>query len=441
MIATLGFLFRTVFFIAVLAAVFSLGGNIEINAYGYDIRMSLGLFVLFAVVAAYVLSLCFRAVRKIIKTPDAIRHYNDKRHYHTGMRSLTYGLSAVAAGDVPAATHYTNKARRLLSDDYGLVALLSGLTARLKGDEVEAEKSFQSLLTRHETAFLGIRGLLQTAMERNDIRYARVLARQAYAMNPKQAWVIRTLYDLELRMKDFDAVMPVLRQGIRTKALDKERAFKDEAAIALYRHDASTAHKLSPQWLPAILAVLPTLPPRKARKIIENTWKKTPHPALLEHWVTLAPKKAEGDALKIMAWIEKLYLSNPDDASGNLYVAEAAISYQQEKQARRFLNKALELKPTIRVYQLLARIAESESHDYKQAQAWMELAPTATHDKTWVCTKSGRLYHEWRAYADNDRYFNTVEWAYPDAIRIHNIAENAGNTPFFLTDNQNVVTA
>lgn len=438
MLSTLGFLFKTVFFIAVLAVIWSLGGNIEINAYGYDIKMRLGLFVIAAIILFYALSLLVRAVAKIVATPKAIQKYSDKRHYHSGMRSLTYGLSAVAAGDIRAATHYTNKARHLLSDDYGLVALLSGLTARLKGDEIQAEKSFKSLLNRNETAFLGIRGLLQTAMERNDIRYARVLARQAYAMNPKQPWVIRTLYYLELRMKDFDAVLPVLRQAIRTQTFGKEQALRDEAAIALYRNDAVTAHKLSPQWLPAILAVLPNLPPRKARKIIENTWKKTPHPALLDHWITLASQKSGDNAPKIMGWIEKLYLLNPDNASCNLYVAEAAISFHQEKQARRFLNKALELKPTIRVYQLLARIAESDGHDYKQAQAWMELAPTAAHDKTWVCTKSGRLYHEWRAYADNDRYFNTVEWAYPDAIRIHNIAEKSANTPFFLTEAQQV---
>jgi len=435
MFSTLGFLFKTVLFVAVLAIIGSLGGYIAIHAYGYDIQVHLGLFVIVALILFYTASLFIRIGEKIAAVPKAIRQYSEKRDRHSGMRSLTYGLSAVAAGDIRAATHYTKKANRLLSDDYGLVALLSGLTARLKGNEPQAEESFKSLLDRNETAFLGIRGLLQIAMERGDICYARTLAQQAYAINRKQPWVIRTLYDLELRMKDFDAALPVLRQAVRTKTLDREQALKDEAAIALYRNDIVTAYKLSPQYLPAILAILPNLPTRKARKLIEKTWRKTPHPILLEQWISLAPKKSGyNKALKIMRWIEKLYMLNPDDASCNLYVAECAINYHQEKQARRFLNKALELKPTIRVYQLLARVAESDGHDHKQARSWMELVPTAAHDKTWICTKSGRLYHEWGTYADNDRYFNTIEWAYPDDIRTHNTGSAPSNTSFFLTD-------
>lgn len=438
MLATLWFLIKTTFLVGVFALLASLGGDIVINAYGYEIRMALGFFVLAAVIVVYLLSLLFRALRKIAATPKALQHYSDKKAYKKGMQSLTYGLSAVAAGDVRAAGHYTNKAQHLLNDDYGLVALLAGLTARLKGDERAAEKAFQSLLTRDETAFLGIRGLLQTALERNDIRYARVLARQAYAMNPRQSWIIHTLYDLELRHRDFTAAMPLLRQGVRTGTFTREAALTDEAAVALEKGEAAKAHKLSPQWLPAILAVLPQWirdgQRRKAVRLIEKTWKSTPHPALLEHWIALAPKKAAGDAQKTMAWVEKLHAVNPDSAAANLYIAETAIRYNLNNQAGRFLDKALNIKPTMRVYQLLARLAESRSHDYKQAQGWMELTPTAAHDMTWVCMKSGRIYDQWQAFTgDDNAYFNAVEWAYPDAARDRAVMRR-DPAPFFLTD-------
>lgn len=436
MLSTFWFLIKTVAIISALAFIWAFGGDININAYGYDIRMELGAFIILSAVVFYILSLIFRALRKVAATPQTLQEYSHKRNYKTGMQSLTYGLSAVAAGDLRAATHYTNKANRLLADDYGLVALLSGLTARLKGDERQAEKSFKALLNRDETAFLGIRGLLQTALDRQDIRYARVLARQAHTMNPKQPWVIKTLYDLEIRMKDFDAAKPLLKQGVKTKTFTREQAAKDEAAILLHQGQKDRAYKMAPLWLPAILAILPEQSPRIAKKLIEIAWKEKPHPALLDHWITLAPKKSEDNIQKTMAWIEKLYAFNPDNASANLYVAEAAIAFHLNKQSKRFLDKALQIKPTIRVYQLLARIAENESHDYKQAQSWMELAPSAAHDMTWVCTKSGRLYDQWQAFSDNDTYFNAIEWTYPDQVRVHALADQSDVSPFFLTESK-----
>lgn len=429
MFATFWFLIKTVFIISVFAWLLMAGGLVTVDAFDYRVTTTFGLFVVILMAGIYILSFIGRVVRAVFTAPKTIGHMYERRSFKTGMQSLTYGLSAVAAGDIKAATYYTNKATRLLKDDYGLVALLSGLTARLKGDEKQAETAFKTLLNRDETSFLGLRGLLQTALDRGDYRYARVLARQAYTTNPTQAWIVTTLYDLEIRHKDFDAALPLLKQAVKCGAIDRETACTEEAAIALARGDVAKAYKASPTYLPVVIAILKEWPAagkrRKSMSLIKRAWMETPHPALMEYWMGLAPKKAQDKPHHLLAWGEDLRLINPDDVSSNLYMADIALRYDFTAQARRCLEKAIQIKPTMRAYQLMARIDVNGG--------WNDLMPSAAHDKAWICTETGRIFDQWQPFSGQG-HFNTVSWNYPDDINRGNLGNDAAQGAFFITD-------
>lgn len=414
-------------YIGAFMALMMVGGHVAIDAFGYGISTSLGVFIIFLLVSLYVGSLVIRAIRAILFTPKTISNAMAKRHHRTGMQSLTYGLSAVAAGDVKAAVYYTKKAQKLLKDDYGLVALLSGLTARLKGDEKQAEKSFKTLLNKDETAFLGIRGLLQTALERGDDRYARVLARQAYNTNPNQPWILKTLYELELKYKNFDEALRLLDKAQKTRLLNKDEAARDRAAIYLETGEVVKAYKSAPQFLPAILAILKIWASegrrRKCLNLIKKTWAVSPHPDLLDIWISL---KKQDNAQRILAWVEELQRTNTDDASSNLYTAEIALRFHLNAQAKRFLEMAIDDKPTMRAYQLMARIDPAEN-------IWQDLIAKGAQDKTWVCNKTGQIFDQWHAFNGSGQ-FNTIRWMYPEGRTIKN--KGAEMQPFFLTDIQ-----
>ena len=432
MIATLWFLIKSIILVAAFAWLWGLDGLVDIDAFGIQVQTSFGIFAIILIFMFYCIAFIGRVIMAIVNAPRSLSKGYGRYSHKIGMQSLTYGLSAVAAGDAKAAGYYTKKAVRFLKDDYGLVSLLSGLTARLKGDERAAEKAFNALLKRDETSFLGIRGLLQTAIDKGDYRYARVLARKAYAQNPKQSWIIKTLYDLELRHRDVNAALPLLHRGARTGAFDQRQAKQDEAAIALFNDDLKTAYKLAPTYLPVALEMVKHYMAhdknRRARNLIKDAWTQNPHPQLLDHWMGLAPAKVKENALRMMSHVEDLHRTNMDDASCNLYVANIALRYDFTAQAKRFLEMAIHEKPTMRAYQLMEKI--------EPMAGWQDLIPTAAQDKTWVCCLTGKVFDQWQAF-DNENHFNTIMWNYPDIIRHHSIKTlETTATPFFITDNK-----
>jgi HemY protein len=409
MISTFWFLIKAGFFVAAFMALISMGGHVSINFENYAMQSTLGLFLIVLVVLFYGLSIGFRTVRFIAGTPKNIASYNEKKAHKKGLQSLAYGLSAVAAGDVRMAQYYSKRASKFLTQDFGLSDFLNGLTARLSGDEKGAVKSFQTLGDHKETSFLGLKGLMNTAMDKGDMRYARVLAEKSYAENPKQLWVLKALYDLNCREELFEDALLILP---KLKKLDDCDYRDDEAILNLVIGDAVRAYKLNPQSLPVGLAYLKDLTEiRKRRKsvsVIKKLWRICPHPKLVDYWIKHAQKKTTDNRQAMVAWIEDLYHENTDDASSALYIGEAILRLDQKEQASRFLRGAIQLKPTIRTYQLM--------HKIDPLGGWMENLITASQDKAWICACSGKIMVDWTALG-SDGHFNTIVWDYPDAKR------------------------
>lgn len=390
----------------------SIGGYVVVAIGSYNLTTSLGVFIILLVAVFYCLSLIFRTLSFVKNTPKSIAVYNNKKSHTKGLQALAYGLSAVAAGDIKSAKYYTKRATKFMTDDFGLSALLSGLTARLSGDEKQASKSFQSLLKHRETSYLGLRGLMQVAIEKGDIRYANVLANKAYDQNPKQPWVIQTLYDLKIRSRDYIGALELLPKLVKTSSLAKSKLKKQEAILRFKNNEIIRSYKLYPSSLPIALGMLKDLSVnnkrRKSLNIIKKIWGDTPHPKLLDYWIKYAPKKTHDNRLALIAWMEALHQVNSKSASGSLYIGEAILNLGQGEQAARFLKQAIKANPTSRAYQLMHRI--------DVMGGWMDNVPTATSDKTWICTKTGKIFDKWHAVNDAGD-FNSIKWAYPNKVR------------------------
>jgi hypothetical protein len=200
----------------------------------------------------------------------------------------------------------------------------------------------------------------------------------------------------------------------------------------LFNDDLKTAYKVAPTYLPVAMEMVKHYMAhgknRRAKNLIIDTWKINPHPTLLDHWMGFATKKIQENPLRMMAHVEELHTTNKDDVSCNLYIAGIALRYDFTAQAKRFLELAINQRPTMRAYQLMDKI--------EPMAGWADLIPTAAQDKTWVCRLSGKIFGGWQAF-DNENHFNTIEWNYPDAVRNQSIeAFEIAPSPFFITDKQ-----
>lgn len=431
---------RTLWFLIKLAAVAALGvwlvmqpGETHLAWMGYEVAAQTGLVIYAAILFALLFAWIYQGWVAIKRAPQAIVRHLDARSQDQALQAVSYGLSAIAAGDAHAATKHAERARKLIRNDHGLVPLLAGMTARLKGDPLAAEAAFKELLNTKETAFIGVRGLLQLALDRRQPDQALVLARQAHRMHPKQGWILKTLYALELRQRNWPEAQDILNRLTKTKSMTTSRAADDRAAMLLARAIEAAgrgqadqsyfltreAYGAAPNFLPAALAYIPFLirrdEKRAAMRIIEKSWKVHPHPDLQEAWVKCAPEGTNTPA-KIYGWLERLAAFNQDHDLSHLMMAEAAIAQNLTGEARNHVDAAMGIRKSQKSMRLLATLEDKSGHHHA-AELARESAHTAAPDRVWVCRESGRIYAAWMPFAPPHNSFNTIVWEDPTALR------------------------
>lgn len=414
MLATFWFLIKLCLFIGLFALLLGLGGHVTVSVAAYKVSTTLGLFLVVLLGFMWIVSLVFRAVHFIQTAPQAISRHREIKAHRKGLQALAQGMSAIAAGDVKAARQATRRVIRYLHrEDYGLSDLMSALTARLQGDEVQMRRSYHAMMLHKETSFLGLKGLLQSAMEKKDYRYAAILAEKAYQKHSDNDWIVSVLFDLRVLTGEYGAAERLLDKAAKAKGLTPWVAESHKAALLYEEGETSRAYKVDPYFLPAVLGMLADWTAqgknRKAKKVIKKVWAQQPHPALMDYWVRCAPKKALDNLQAMATWVEELQRENPEDEASSLYAGEALYHMGQKDPAKRFIKQAIRQKPTVSAVRLMAQI---EGADY-----WNTQMQNALHDKAWVCSVTGQVHSQWQIVTD-DGHVNCLVWAYPDSITV-----------------------
>ncbi len=428
------------FWFAVKIALFALAalwvaqrpGTVQIEWLEYNIQAHVGLVLLALLVAVILILFLHRAVFAVARLPQVYRHKQALKNKDKTYRTIVQGLSAVAAGDADKATAQADKARALNPDDKGLSLLLEAQAARLRGEEDVARACFQKLLDHKDTAFLGLRGLLVNALESGNTGRALVLGQKALAMHPRQEWVIRLVYDLEVQERQWESAERTLRKARLAGIIDEDKAHKDRLAMLIGHGDDlldqgqsgkalalyKKAHKLDPAFVPAAqrlaARLIETRKNRAARTVIERSWKQSPHPDLAALWEQLTPAGKRSEISTRVRWAEKLVAITPDSAEAQLAAAQAALDADLWGEARQYLNMAEQIAPSARLYRLYARL-EERAGDPDEAHRWLAKAADAPADKVWTCRESGQVYERWLPVAPPHGSFNTVIWDVPRA--------------------------
>lgn len=376
--------------------------------------------------------LLYRLWRGVVSAPGLWKRYRREKSLLHGYDNITGGLVALAAGDIKNAEHYAKKARNSLPENAeGLILLLEAQSARLQGQEEIVIETYKKLATRKDTALLGVRGLMASSIEHGDEKAALTLARQALETAPKQTALLLECYRLETRTGAWDMAAATLKKIEKKKLKNKTEILSDRAAILTARADIEAAEEndtSSVKYLKKALRADPTFLPAAIRlaqyytdhnkrsaavKLIEKTWKIVPHPQLAHLWQVLAPANKPKDMGIRLRWVEKLSHINEHSVEAHLAIADTAMNDCLWGEARKALITAEDLRPTTRLYQLLAQLEEKEHHDPIRAREWLEKAPTANGDKIWYCSETGRTYSDWMPRANPHKNFNTITWGIP----------------------------
>lgn len=411
-------------------------GSVDIQWRGYLIETTPGVLMFVALGLSAVVMLVTSLVRFVFSLPERWRRFRRDVSRDDGYRALTQGLVAVAAGDAKRAEKMMLRAQAVLPDQ-PLTRLLVAQTALLQGNHAAAQRAFAALVDDPEGAFFGVRGLIADSLSRRDYLAARDHLRTADRLQPKRPWIVRSLFDMEARTRDWLAAERTLRRAQRSGAMDVASIKQARQVVWVAQaldiaankklpantrqserlRFAEAAYRLNVDFTPAALALadaqLAAGKTNAARKLIRRAWERHPHPQLLLRWQALLPAtkikrdKIYGEAEAAYHWVGELTALRPEHIESQHALGLAALAARHWREARPLLKAAGD-------YRALAELERQETGDESAARAWLEMAAEAPAAAAWCCDVCGHRDDIWQPLCPQCDSFNSLSWRVPD---------------------------
>jgi len=446
-------LWRTVFFLLQVAIVLAIAillaqypGTISMLWFKHQIDMPVGLAVGIVIILVLALLGLLRLWHFLRRTPRELAAARSNSRKAKGYRALTRGLTAAAAGDATEARKQARIAHDYLKEP-ALTLLLAAQAAQLNGEDAAAERYFAALTKEPESALLGLRGLITSALKRGDEPTALHYVEQAVTIAPQAAWAAETAHRLQMKAGAYDAADRSLNVWMRGGGISVKAAQRRRAALltekarqflvpengdqpGLDLADATQAAreglKLAPDFVPARLVLAQLLirqnKGREAAKLIEQAWDTSPHILLAR---VFARAEAHESPLDRARRMERLARQNPDHPDSHRATAEADLAAQLWGEARRHLERlnALEQAAGGTVHQstarLWAQLEEGERSNMAAARDWLERAASLPADPLWICGEcgapgeAGPACGHWQAVCPHCGAIDSLAWKQP----------------------------
>ena len=271
-------------------------GDLAINWQGYRLETSFFRAVLVLAALMLLTVIGWGLVRRLWRSPGTIGQFVTRRRERRGLDAISSGMIAIGSGDKTLATRAAVQARKSLPNE-PLTHLLRAQAAQLQGDTATARRIFEAMLASPDTEQLGLRGLYLEAQRVGENVAAEQFASRALSLNPKLEWPAQSLFDIQCKQKNWTGALETLAQAKKHGHMDRKLADRRRAVLLTAQAQASEdgtpdealnlaleAHNLAPDFVPAaaiagrVLAARGQTP--KAAKVLQRTWKLSPHPDL-----------------------------------------------------------------------------------------------------------------------------------------------------------------
>ena len=373
------------------------------------------------------LGLLFAFLRFLNGDETAVSRYFDRSREQKGLRALSEGMMALAAGEPRAAISRAARARRYLGLN-PMTTLLNAQAAQLAGDSRRAAESYRILLENEKTQFVGIRGLLKQKLDEGDTEAALVLAQKAFEINPKHSETQDVLLKLQADRHDWTGARNTLSAKVRSGALPKSVYKRRDAVLALQtakdvfdenssievREAAILANKKSPDLIPAAAMAARSYIAQGNKKyavrVLKKAWEALPHPDLAAAFAEIEPDETPTERLKRFRTLTSI---RPDDEETRLLQAELALAAEDFPAARRALGDVVARHPSQRALTIMAAVERGEGADEAVVRGWLARALTAPRGAQWCCDNCQTVHSNWGPICDNCGGFDTLSWRKP----------------------------
>jgi HemY protein len=399
-------------------------GNLIVQWQGYELETSVFRAIVILAVLLGLAIVLWSVLRQIWNSPAAVGRFLNRRREKRGLEALSSGMIAIGAGDKALATRYAIQARKSLPNE-PLTHLLRAQAAQLSGDRVTARRIFEAMLASPDTEQLGLRGLFLEAEREREEEAARQFAERAMRLNPKLSWPVEAMFDIQCRRHDWAGALETLAIAKRHHHIDRAVADRrravlltaqaqelEETAPETAMNLALEAHSLAPDLVPAaaiagrVLAAKGYI--RRAAKVLQRTWKRSPHPDIATAYAYVRIGDSPRDRLDR---VKQLAALRPHSIESALAVATAAIEARDWATARHALQPLLANAPTQRACTLMARIEAEQHGDRGRVREWLARAVSAPRDPAW--TADSVVSEKWAPTSPVTGALDAFQWRVP----------------------------
>lgn len=307
-------------------------GYVAIIWLGYKIDLPIALLLMGLVISGGCLLFLDRIWRYVRRLPaDMLGGWSASRRSQ-GYQAVTKSLVAISAGDLVEATEMIQQSEKKLGDDYPLTKLVRAQIGLAAKDETVSSEAYALLAENPETAFIGLRGLSEFALQSQDIEQATRFAEQALVLRPGSDWAMKTCLRLRAYSQQWELAQGLLKQMQKKQILSIKEAQRQKAFL-LYLESRQLAKD----------GVLETA--RKKAKLCYETCPEFVYG--LKQYISLLAQT--GQAQRIAKILEKHWCQYPHQICYQLMLA-----YRQDNSARDFLTYLLGLKQKMTAHVLAA---------------------------------------------------------------------------------------
>jgi len=425
---------RGIFFFIKLAIVVAVAvwlannpGSVSFDWLGYRIDTSMALLLLGLVILAVLVVLLYRLGRALAATPAKVGAGFRQRRERRGYQALAQGLVAGQLGDKERARLQARRAGDRL-EAQPMLQLLQAQAAQMAGEEEEARACFKEMLQAEETRLLGLRGLAMLSLQDGKEEQAREYLERARAIEPKLPWVLDNLFELSQKAGDLPYAESILRESQRQGALPREDALRKRAIVMYQRAEAELAEgkkveaenraraasRLEPALLAPVFLQVRLLAERgrkrKAAGLLQEAWRREPHPDIGEAWLALDANASPLDQVRRVATLVR---GRDNHRESHLLQARVALEAELWGEARRHLAPLLEeTPPEQRTCYLMAKIEEGEKGEGAGSE-WLHRAASAVPAPMWLCERCGAISEHWTAHCRACGSFDSLNWRTP----------------------------
>lgn len=400
-----------------------LPGSVEISAFGYRMRPSLGLAVFAFLVLMVGAIFVWAVARRLLAIPSLMGRFSGRRRRQRGLEALSEAVIAYHAGDAGRARQLAREARSRL-DGLPAAQLLEARAALAAGDLAEARGHYRELIDDPRTAVAALSGLYEQAHQQGRTQAALTFARKAATLSPSLEWANAAVFDDLVAKGAWEEALQMSRsqpaggdrdaarrrQAVLLTAWARDEEEQGDPAAAV--EHARAALKLLPDFVPAALIAARIFShwgeARKASSLLHRVWRTTLHPQVALLYAHAVPGASAVDRLKRVRSLIEEPTANSAVAA---VFARAAIDAREWSVARNALAKFIAGTPTQRICELMAEIEEGQSSDYGKARQWLARAVHAPRDPVW--TADGVTAEEWEPTSPVTGRLDAFEWKVP----------------------------